>query len=138
MKPARFSEEQIISILREAGAGAKVTQLCWREKISDATFYKWPSKYERLEVSKTRGLGHLEEANLGRKAIVAEQALDFRAPKDVLSKNGYGPGEARDGGTAHGGASGVAASCLLVDRNRLRSGRQRRMLRSRKRCDSLL
>jgi putative transposase len=91
MKRARFSEGQIISILKEAEAGAKVTELCRRHGISDATFYVWRTKYGGLEVSEMRRLRQLEEENRRLKGIVADQALDIRVPKDVLAKNGYGP-----------------------------------------------
>jgi putative transposase len=63
MKRARFSEEQIISILKEAEAGGKVTELCRRHGISDATFYTWRSKYGGLEISEMRRLRQLEEEN---------------------------------------------------------------------------
>jgi putative transposase len=91
MKQGRFSEEQIIAILKEAEAGAKVTEVCRRHGISDATFYTWRSKYGVLEVSEMRRLRQLEDENRRLNAIVADQALDIRAPKDVLAKNGYGP-----------------------------------------------
>ena len=91
MKQRRFSEEQIIAILKEAEAGTKVTELCRRQGISDATFYTWRSKYGGLEISEMRRLRQLEEENRRLKAIVADQALDLRALKDVLAKNGYGP-----------------------------------------------
>ena len=66
MKRARFSEEQIICILKEADAGAKVTELCRRHGISDATFYMWRSKYGGLEISEMRRLRQLEEENRRR------------------------------------------------------------------------
>jgi len=91
MKGARFSEEQIIAILKEAEGGGKVTEICRRHGISDATFYTWRSKYGGLEMSEMRRLRQLEEENRRLKAIVADQALDIRALKDVLAKNGYGP-----------------------------------------------
>jgi len=91
MKRARFSEEEIIGILREADGGAKVTELCRRHGISDATFYTWRSKYGGLEISEVRRLKQLEEENRRLKGMVADQALDIRALKDVLAKNGYGP-----------------------------------------------
>jgi putative transposase len=91
MKRARFSEEQIIQVLREAEAGVKVSELCRRHGISDATFYTWRSKYGGLEISEMRRLRQLEEENRRLKSIVADQALDIRALKDVLAKNGYGP-----------------------------------------------
>ena len=91
MKRARFSEEQIITILKEGEGGAKVTELWRRHGISDATFYTWRSKYGGLEVSEMRRLRQVEEENRRLKSIVADQALDIRALKDVLAKNGYGP-----------------------------------------------
>jgi putative transposase len=91
MKGARFSEEQIIAILKEAEGGGKVTEICRRHGISDATFYTWRSKYGGLEMSEMRRLRQLEEENRRLKVIVADQALDIRALKDVLAKNGYGP-----------------------------------------------
>jgi putative transposase len=91
MKQGRFSEEQIIAVLKEAEAGAKVTELCRRHGISDAAFYTWRKKYGGLEVSEMRRLRQLEEENRRLKAIVADQALDLRALKEVLAKNGYGP-----------------------------------------------
>jgi putative transposase len=91
MKQGRFSEEQIIAVLKEAEAGAKITELCRRHGISDAAFYTWRKKYGGLEVSEMRRLRQLEEENRRLKAIVADQALDLRALKDVLAKNGYGP-----------------------------------------------
>jgi putative transposase len=91
MKGSRFSEEQIIGVLKEAEAGAKVSELCRRHGISDATFYTWRSKYGGLEISEMRRLRQLEEENRRLKSIVADQALDIRALKDVLAKNGYGP-----------------------------------------------
>jgi putative transposase len=91
MRRAKFSEEQIITILKEAEGGAKVADLCRRHGISDATFYTWRSKYGGLEVSEMRRLRQLEEENRRLKSIVADQALDLRALKDVLAKNGYGP-----------------------------------------------
>jgi len=91
MKRARFSEEQIIGILKEAESGVKAAELCRRHGISDATFYVWRSKYGGLEVSEMRRLRQLEEENRRLKSIVADQALDLRVLKDVLAKHGYGP-----------------------------------------------
>jgi putative transposase len=91
MKRARFSEEQIIGILKEAESGVKAAELCRRHGISDATFYVWRSKYGGLEVSEMRRLRQLEDENRRLKSIVADQALDLRVLKDILAKNGYGP-----------------------------------------------
>jgi putative transposase len=68
-----------------------VAELWRKHGISDATFYTWRSRYGGLEVSELRRLRHLEEENRRLKAIVADEALDIRALKDVLAKNGYGP-----------------------------------------------
>ena len=68
-----------------------MTELCRRHGISDAAFYTWRKKYGGLEVSEMRRLRQLEDENRRLKAIVADQALDLRALKDVLAKNGYGP-----------------------------------------------
>jgi putative transposase len=91
MKRARFSEEQIIGILKEGEAGGKVADLCSRHGISDAAFYSWRKKYGGLEISEMRRLRQLEGENRRLKSIIADQALDLRALKDVLAKNGYGP-----------------------------------------------
>ena len=91
MRRGRFSEEQIIAVLKEADAGVKVAELCRKHGISDATFYNWRSRYGGLEISELRRLRQLEEENQRLKRIVADQALDIRALKDVLTKNGYGP-----------------------------------------------
>ena len=92
MKQGRFSEEQIVAILKEVEAGgSKVAELCRRHGISDATFYNWRSKYGGLEISELRRLRQLEDENRRLKSIVADQALDIRALKDVLAKNGCGP-----------------------------------------------
>jgi putative transposase len=80
-----------MGVLKEAEAGAQVSELCRRHGISDATFYTWRSKYGGLEISEMRRLRQLEEEHRRLKSIVADQALDLRALKDVLAKNGYGP-----------------------------------------------
>jgi len=114
MKRARFSEEQIISILKEAEAGAKVSELCRRHGISDATFYIWRNKFGGLEVSEMRRLRQLEEENRRLRGIVADQALDLRALKDVLQKTATARGEAEDGDGSDGEPSSLAASRLRV------------------------
>ena len=91
MKKSRYTEEQIIGILKQHQAGLGAKELCRKYGISDATFYIWRSRYGGLEVSELRRLRQLEEENRRLKGIVADQALDLRALKDVLAKNGYGP-----------------------------------------------
>lgn len=83
---SRFTEEQIINILGEAQAGAKIAELCRRHGISDATYYLWKSKYANMTVSEAKRLRTLEAENSRLKRIVADQQLDIVALKDVLSK----------------------------------------------------
>jgi putative transposase len=88
MKGSRFSEEQIIGILREHEAGASTSEVCRRHGISDATFYQWKAKYGGLEVSEARRLKSLEDENRRLKKLLAEAMLDNAALKDLLGKNG--------------------------------------------------
>ena len=88
MKGSRFSEEQIIGILREAEVGAKTSEVCRRHGISDATFYKWKAKYGGMEVSDAKRLKGLEDENRRLKKLLAEAMLDNAALKDLLGKNG--------------------------------------------------
>ncbi len=83
----RYTEEQIIAVLNEAEAGAKTSDLCRKYGMSDATFYKWKAKYAGLTVSELKRLKSLEDENRRLKQIVAAQALDNWALKELLSKN---------------------------------------------------
>jgi len=86
MKKKRFSEEQIIRVLKEHEAGAKVADICRRIGISDATFYNWRSKYGGLEVNEAKRLKELESENSQLKKLLAETLIEKEALKDVLSK----------------------------------------------------
>lgn len=86
MRRSRFSEEQIIGILREQEAGLKTAEVCRKHGISDATFYKWKAKYGGLEVSEARRLRALEDENAKLKKLLAEAMLDNAVLKDLASK----------------------------------------------------
>jgi putative transposase len=86
VKKKRFSEEQIIAVLKEAESGAKVLDLCRKHGISDATFYNWKAKYAGMTVAELRRLRELEAENAKLKRIVADQALDISALKDLLGR----------------------------------------------------
>lgn len=87
MRKSRFTEEQIVAIIQEYAAGAKVSELCRKYGMSDASFYKWKSKYGGLQVSDVRRLKYLEEENNKLKKLLAEQMLDNAGLKGLLAKN---------------------------------------------------
>jgi putative transposase len=86
MKPSRFSEEQIIAILREQEAGAKTADVCRKHGVSSATFYKWKAKFGGMDVSDARRLKTLEDENARLKKLVADLSLDNAMLKDIASK----------------------------------------------------
>ena len=89
MKKSRYTEEQIIGILKQHEAGVKTADLCREHGISDATFYNWKSKYGGLDVSEAQRLRQMEDENRRLKALVADLSLDREALKAVIRKNGW-------------------------------------------------
>ena len=87
MRKSRFSEEQIIAILKEHQAGIALAEICRKHGISDATFYNWRSKYGGMEVSDARRLKALEEENRRLKKLLAESILDVSTLREAHGKN---------------------------------------------------
>ena len=86
MKRSRFTETQIVSILKEAESGISVVDLCRKHGMSDASFYKWRSKYGGLEASELKRLKALEDENSRLKRMYSELSLDHQVLKDVIEK----------------------------------------------------
>ena len=87
MKRSRFTEEQIIGILREHQAGAKTADLCRKHGIGDATFYKWRSRFGGMEVSDAKKLRALEAENAKLKKLLTESMIDVSTLREMLGKN---------------------------------------------------
>lgn len=87
MRKSRYTEEQIVGVLREHERGAATDELCRRHSVSPQTLYRWKAKYGGLGVSEAQRLKALEDENRRLKKLVAEQALDNAALKDVVSRN---------------------------------------------------
>jgi len=86
MKPSRFTEEQIIGILRGQEAGAKTADVCRKHGVSSATFYKWKAKFGGLDVSDAKRLRALENEHTKLKKLLAEAMLDNAMPKEIAAK----------------------------------------------------
>jgi len=91
MRGKKYTEEQIIGILKEAEAGIKIEELCRKYGISDCTICNWKAKFGGLAVSEARRLRQLEDENSRLKRMVADQALDIQALKAVIVKNALSP-----------------------------------------------
>lgn len=89
MKRSKFSETQIVSMLKEHEAGMKVSEICRNHSISEATFYNWKSKYGGLEVSELKRMRELEEENSRLKKMFADLSLDHHILKDLFIKKGW-------------------------------------------------
>ena len=87
MRKSRFTEEQIIKALKEHAAGLSAGELCRKYGVSDATFYKWRSRYGGMEISDARKLKALEDENRKLKKLLAETALDAATLREMLGKN---------------------------------------------------
>ncbi|MFB0614357.1 IS3 family transposase [Aurantiacibacter poecillastricola] len=124
MKRTRFSEEQIIGVLKEAEAGAKTADLARRYGVSEATIYNWKSKYGGLEVSDARRLKELESENAKLKRLLADAMLDKAALKDLLGKKVLTPAAKREAvahlQACHGMSERRACSVIDADRKSVR------------------
>lgn len=87
MKKTRYSEEQIVGVLKEADAGIPVSEVCRKYGISDATYYNWKAKYGGMTASDVKRLKQLEDENHRLKQLVADLTLDNQALKAVVTKN---------------------------------------------------
>jgi len=116
MRRSRFSEEQIIGILREQEAGAATAEVCRKHGISSATFYKWKAKYGGLDVSEARRLKALEAENARLKKLLAEAMLDNAMLKDLTTKNGNARRQTRGRGSPLPDLCGEPAAGVQSDR----------------------
>jgi putative transposase len=100
MKRSKYTDEQILAIVKEGEAGRKVADLCRTHGITDQTYYRWKAKYGGMELSEMQRLKQIEDENRRLKQIVADQTLDIQALKAVVAKSGRPHRSARGGGVA--------------------------------------
>ncbi|WP_152094740.1 IS3 family transposase, partial [Rhizobium dioscoreae] len=120
MKKQRFTEEQIIAVLKEQEAGAKAADLCRKHGISEATFYNWKAKYGGMEVSEAKRLKALEDENTRLKKLLAEQMLDAAALRELLGKKMVGPAAKREAVTHLKAVMGLSErrACQIISADR--------------------
>ncbi|MBY3425490.1 IS3 family transposase [Rhizobium laguerreae] len=120
MKKQRFTEEQIIGVLKEQEAGAKAADLCRKHGVSEATFYNWKAKYGGMEVSEAKRLKALEDENTRLKKLLAEQMLDAAAPPRASCKKMVGPAAKREAVTHLKAVMGLSErrACQIVSADR--------------------
>jgi putative transposase len=116
MRGKRFTEEQIIAVLKEAEAGAKTAELCRRHGVSEQTFYRWKARYGGLEVSELRRLRQLEDENSRLKRLVADLTLDNQALKELIRKRPDARSAAGGGAGAQGAVGAQRTSSLSASR----------------------
>jgi len=102
MKKSRFTETQIVSILKEADAGMKVADVCRKHGISQPTYYNWKSKYGGMSASELKRIKELEAEHSKLKRMYADLAMENDALKELIGKSSEAGGEARGGGVAEG------------------------------------
>jgi putative transposase len=117
MKRARFTEDQIIGVLKEHEAGAKTADLARKHGVSEATLYNWKAKYGGMDVSEAKRLKQLEDENAKLKKLLAEQMLDAAALCGLCQKNGRARRQARRR-RASSGHDGPVGTAGLLGRQR--------------------
>ncbi|WHO70816.1 IS3 family transposase (plasmid) [Rhizobium sp. BT04] len=120
MKKQRFTEEQIIAVLKEQEAGAKAADLCRKHGISEATFYNWKAKFGGMDVSEAKRLKALEDENARLKKLLAEQMLDAAALRELLGKKMVGPAAKREAVTHLKAVMGLSErrACQIISADR--------------------
>ena len=118
MKRARFTEEQIIGVLKEHEAGAKTADLARKHGVSEATLYNWKAKYGGMDVSEAKRLKQLEDENAKLKKLLAEQMLDARRASRASVKKMVGPAAKREGVAHLQAVMGLSErrACSIVER----------------------